>query len=52
MFRVKVRYTCDGCGWRWVRDFKCPAEVFGLTGTEMAVIVPGFAAPCCREHSD
>jgi len=47
IIRVKVRYICGGCGWRWVRDFKCPIELAGTVPAERTIEVSELASPCC-----
>ncbi len=49
--RVKVRYICGGCGWRWARDFKCPIKLANVVPAEKTVTVPEFASPCCGESA-
>ena len=50
--RVKIRYACAGCGWRWVKEWQAPIKVAAkMLAADRVIEVPEFSSPCCGEHA-
>jgi hypothetical protein len=48
---VTVRYTCEGCGWKWSLEAAGGGVHHKFKNAECRVLVPAFASPCCGESA-
>ena len=48
--KAMISYICEGCDYKWSKNFNCPVKIAAkIANAGRRIVVPKTVSPCCGD---